>query len=88
MAPQVTIVFNAPVNVKISEPEASGSKPTPQEPNEVGETLITSGKHRGKRFIDALGDPKYVKWIQEHRHLLAKSNLKLLASFFAKATTP
>ena len=50
MPPQVFIVFNAPaaVEVKISNPEATKDKPKAQEPIDMGETLITSGKHRGK----------------------------------------
>ena len=85
MAPQVNIVLHAPaaVEVKISIPEATKDKPKPQEPIDMGETLIASGKHRGKRFKDALDFPHYVKWILNHRQGLVNPNMKLLASYLA-----
>ena len=85
MAPQVNIVLHAPaaVEVKISIPEATKDKPKPQEPIDMGETMITSGKHKGKRFKDALDFPDYVKWILNHRQGLVKPNMKLLASYLA-----
>ena len=85
MAPQVNIVVHAPaaVEVKISIPEATNVKPKPQEPIDMGESLITSGKHKGKRFKDALDYPDYVKWILNHRQGLVNPNMKLLASYLA-----
>ena len=88
MPQQVAIFVNAPattVEVKISNPEAPKDKPKAQEPIDPGETLITSGKHKGKRFKDALQDPQYVKWIREHRQTLVKGNLMRLASYFLAA---
>ena len=83
MAPQVNIVLHAPaaVEVTISIPEATKDKPKPQEPIDMGETLITSGKHKNKRFKDALEDPDYVKWMIANRQKLRSPNMKLLASY-------
>ena len=75
MAPQVTVVFE----IKIS----TEAKPEPQEfAGDVGETRITSGKHKGKQFKDALKDTQYVTWVLHHREQLVKDSLKCLASFF------
>ena len=69
MAPQVTVVFNVPVEIKIS----TKAKPEPQEfAGDVGGTRITSGKHKGKQFKDALKDTQYVTWILHHREQLVK----------------
>ena len=80
MASQVNIVT---IEVKISIPEATKDKPKPQEPIDMGETMIATGKHKGKRFKDVLDFPDYVKWILNHRKGL-RPNLQALASYLAK----
>ena len=76
MAPQVNIVVHAPaaVEVKVS---------IVQEPIDIDEEPITSGKLNGKSFKDALDNPDYVKWILNNRQRLKNPNLKLLASYLA-----
>ena len=88
MAPQqqVYIVFNAPpppaYEVKISIPEATTDKPKPQDPMiDMGETRITFGKHKDKRFKEALEDPDYTKWMIANSGKLRRPNMKRLAFY-------
>ena len=85
MAPQVTIVVNAPeaVEVNISIPEATKDKPKPQEPIDMDKEPVTTGKLNGKSFKDALKDREYVKWILNNRQRLKHPNLVRLASYVA-----
>lgn len=49
-----------------------------------GETKITFGRHKGKRFMDVLGEKEYCKWIVDEVGERAKGNLKLLQDFLVK----
>ena len=79
MAPQVNCI-----NVVVHAPAVAEVKVSiVQEPIDIDEEPITSGKLNGKSFKDALENPDYVKWILNNRQRLKNPNLKRLAAYLA-----